>query len=1029
MAPVFIEPGSPWENGLIESFHGKLRGECLNEEIFWSGREAQVAMDWDREVYNQSRPHSSLGYKTPNELAGGRSGPFPAPPTAEDLRIGLPADPISPTLEMTAFVGALARRRMSEFPAWLSGSRDGVQTIDLPGSPRLAKVLNLRIVRPVGFILLALVAIFALRTRDAAATTLPPNFADEQVAAGFQRPVDLAVDPSGRLFVAEKHGIVWIVENGARLWPPFINLVPEVHNAGDKGMLGIELDPNFQQNGYVYLLYSVDPTYGQPDEDEHAVTFSRLTRYTIGPDNTAIPASRHVILGNSYQDGFPGGSQSHSIGSLRFGPDGALFVGAGDGANPDYVDGGQDVTEYDPEFAAIWGPEEDIGALRAQRLDSLDGKILRINPETGQGMPDNPFFEPMAPESNRSKVWAYGLRNPFRFAVRPNSIPQGTLYIGDVGWNRYEEINVSQTGGENFGWPCFEGRFSDPLYTTDPLTAPTCQGVGAPQVKLPLFSWHHRDAGSIGFTGNCVSGVAFYTGTQFPPEFWGNCFIADYGENWIRAVKLDANDNRISITPFASGLDAVVDLEFEPATGGLLYIQAFTNEVRRIRYSADNLPPIVSVSSTPDGGLAPLSVQFSCDGTFDPNGDPLTFVWDFGDGFTSPVPNPVHQYATGGIHTVTLTARDDRGAESSRSLTVQSMNQPPTVEIISPADGYIFTPQERVEFHAQGTDLEDGANLAYYWEILLVHNNHLHPDVFNYDGKDTPPVQLSGHGVLADRYSYLATVTVTDGGGLTASKTIRLIPSNLGGNQPPNAAIEATPLEGGSALLVGFNAEGASDPDGDLMTYAWDFGDGLGSTGIGTTHVYVVPGAYTATLTATDVTGAAGTASTSVFVFGPAPRAEYFDDPALSQPHLARSEEPIDFDWGAGPPGQGIPSDAFSVRWTGVFVPQFSETYDFTIQCDDKVRLWINERILIDHWADGPAGQHSAPIYLRAGEASGFRLEYSDTSGGAEVQLSWSSPSQPMQVIPPSRLFAPFPPGYVPPTNGLSVASDWSLYD
>jgi len=148
-------------------------------------------------------------------------------------------------------------------------------------------------------------------------------------------------------------------------------------------------------------------------------------------------------------DCIPSDSASHSVGNIRFAPDGTLFVTTGDGARFDDVD-----------------PD----ALRAQNLDSLAGKVMRIT-RLGQGVPSNPFWNGAA-GANRSKVWAYGLRNPYRFNLRPGT---GTPYLGDVGWASYEEINVASAGA-NLGWPCFEGSLRKAGYAPTTLAAPSRVG-------------------------------------------------------------------------------------------------------------------------------------------------------------------------------------------------------------------------------------------------------------------------------------------------------------------------------------------------------------------------------------------------------------------------------------------------------------------------------------------------------------------------------------------------------------------------
>ena len=196
-------------------------------------------------------------------------------------------------------------------------------------------------------------------------------------------------------------------------------------------------------------------------------TYARLERYAADPATgllRADPASRTVLVGAVPNEGFPVCHSSHMIGTLRFGEDGTLFAGSGDGAHFNGYDvGGRDPECFDPDgLPQFDGEEFDIGALRSIHPDSPSGKILRIDPFTGLGLPSNPYWDGN-PASVRSKTWVSGLRNPFRFGLRPNTgspdpadgLP-GTLYAGDVGWSTWEEVNVGY-GGENFGWPCYEG--------------------------------------------------------------------------------------------------------------------------------------------------------------------------------------------------------------------------------------------------------------------------------------------------------------------------------------------------------------------------------------------------------------------------------------------------------------------------------------------------------------------------------------------------------------------------------------------
>jgi glucose/arabinose dehydrogenase len=303
-----------------------------------------------------------------------------------------------------------------------------------------------------------------------------PGFTDELVAtvAAYQA-VGLTFAPDGRLFVWQKNGAVWIVKNGVVLSPSFISLAPRVNVAGDRGLLGLALDPNFATNGYVYLLYVYEPGSNASDG---APKTARLTRVQANPNNpdVALAGSEVVLLGqlsvapcSQYPAGadcMPSDSNTHSIGTLRFGPDGKLYVGMGDGASPFFID---------------------PLALRAQDLNSYNGKILRLNPD-GTAPSDNPFYNG-DPNSIRSKVYSYGLRNPYRFSLHPTT---GEVILGDVGLSKWEEVNRGR--GANFGWPCYEGVGPQKSYSA--AFPQQCAALPASIVTPPLYTYPHDGSGA-----------------------------------------------------------------------------------------------------------------------------------------------------------------------------------------------------------------------------------------------------------------------------------------------------------------------------------------------------------------------------------------------------------------------------------------------------------------------------------------------------------------------------------------------------
>lgn len=320
---------------------------------------------------------------------------------------------------------------------------------------------------------------------SSAARPWPPGLIEVPVAGGWDQPVGLTFDAGGRMFVWERAGRVWIVENDVKLAAPLIDIAEEVGNWRDFGLLGFALDPEFTTNGYVYLLYVVDyhhlkhfgtPQYDSQSNEYFHDTIGRLVRYraTAADGFSSVdPASRTVLIGATMQSGFPIVHQSHGVGSLVFGEDETLLVSCGDGASYNEVDTGGPIGGSSNTALAdgILTPQEDVGAFRAQMLESLNGKILRIDPATGAGLPSNPWFDAGAPRSTRSRVWALGLRNPFRMTLVPETGSHdpadgepGTLYVGDVGWNQWEELSVCDGPGLNFGWPLFEGLEANQAY-------------------------------------------------------------------------------------------------------------------------------------------------------------------------------------------------------------------------------------------------------------------------------------------------------------------------------------------------------------------------------------------------------------------------------------------------------------------------------------------------------------------------------------------------------------------------------------
>jgi glucose/arabinose dehydrogenase len=818
--------------------------------------------------------------------------------------------------------------------------------------------------RPYGLKLVCLFSLLTLlpfvdsqaRARGGRAQAVPDGFTDEVIAAGLGVPTAFVSLPDGRILIAEKAGVVRLYENGAVRDTPFIDIRDRVNAFHDRGLLGLAVDPNFAQNGFLYLLY----TYENDASEFTGPKTGRLARYTAVGD-TASPDTEAVLLGtivgrscNDFPAGtdcIPSDSPSHTVGNLKFAPDGSLFVTLGDGA----------------EFTRV-----DRDALRAQYLDSLGGKLLRITPG-GQGLPTNPFWNGQA-SANRSKVWSLGLRNPYRFNLRPGS---GTPYLGDVGWGTYEEINVA-TAGANFGWPCYEGPERQGGYEPQP----ECQALyarGPSAVTPPIYSWIHE--GSAAATGG-----VFYTGTSYPETYHGVFFFADYPQSWMRYLRVDEEDNLIEVGEFATDLGGPVDIELGPDTH-LYYLSINRGELHRIRYTEANSPPIAVASATPTSGSAPLSVQFSSEGSSDPEGGPLAYTWDFGDGSpTTNEPAPQHTYSVKGTYTARLTVTDEQGESSSAMVVIAVDNGAPTATIHAPVPTLLFKVGDEIAFSGSATDPEDGniPDTRLAWNVILHHcpEGECHPHPYFSRTGGTGSFIVPDHG---DDFFFELQFTATDSNGLSDTKSVTIHPQTVeltlntspSGLQVVYDGITATAPLTRTAIVGTTHTLYAPSPQGNLQFQSWsDGGDIQHTVTVGTTNA-----TYTATFAST------GPVVCPVGQF----RAEYFNNRSLSgTPSRVRCEPaPINYDWGSGaPPGTGLGPDEFSVRWTGRFF--FSAGfYRFTARADDGVRLWVDGSLLINAWVDQPPTSYYAYRYLSRGEHE-VRLEYYEAAGGALIQSRWN---------------------------------------
>jgi glucose/arabinose dehydrogenase len=635
---------------------------------------------------------------------------------------------------------------------------------------------------------------------------LPEGFQETIVLGGLDQPVAVEFSSDGRVFVAEKSGLVKVFDDLSDATPAiFADLRTQVHNYWDQGLLALALDRDFPTRPYIYVLYTLDAAVGGTpprwNDDCPTPPGPLADGCVVGGRLSRLEASGSVMVGveqiliEDWCQQYP----SHSVGALAFGPDGALYVSAGEGASFGFVDWGQEGNPVnpcgDPGGSNPTPPTAEGGALRSQDLRTMgdpvtfDGAILRLNPDSGAGLPDNPLF---GGAEGDDRVIAYGLRNPFRFAVRPGT---DEIWIGDVGSRYWEEINlVGDTNDlvvENFGWPCYEGVDPQPGFAAADLEI--CENLYATPsaVTPPVFRYSRNEKVVPGEScpmGNAaLAGLAFYPGGNYPPEYEGALFFADYVRDciWVMFKDVNGNLDPTTRTTFLSGAANPVNLTRGPG-GDLFYVDFDAGTIRRIQYFSENQPPLAGLQASPTSGPAPLQVDFDGSGSSDPNpGDSITYAWDLdgdGDHDDATGVNPLYTYTELGIYTVSLRVTDNHGATGTASILIQVANTPPTATILTPSPSTTWSVGEVIAFSGSASDFQDGTlpASALSWTLVLHHCAtptlcHPHPLV-DYPG-------VSGGSFSAPGHEYPSTLELrlvaTDSGGLRDEEAILLYPNSV----------------------------------------------------------------------------------------------------------------------------------------------------------------------------------------------------------------------------------------------------------
>jgi cytochrome c len=588
------------------------------------------------------------------------------------------------------------------------------------------------------------------------------RFVMEVLADNLYEPTELAILPDGKVLFTGRRGTLTMYDPEKRT-SRAIAQIP-VYNGHEDGLMGLALDPGFQENHYLYLYYS--PVGEDPKQ--------HLSRFTFRGDSLVLASEKVILVVETQRD-----ECCHTGGSIEFGPDGLLFLSTGDDTNP-FETGYAPINEM--EGRSPW----DAQKSSANPYD-LRGKILRIQPteDGGYAIPEGNLF-PEDGSQGRPEIYVMGCRNPYRIHVDQKT---GYLYWGDVGPDArvdssrgprgYDEVNQAREAGF-FGWPYFVGNnyaYRDVDFASQTLgdwfdpAKPVNTSSNNPGANKqlppaqPAFIWYPylaspdfpivREGGR-----NAMAGPVFYhdrfagTPSQFPKYYDGKLFIYDFIRDWIFAVTMYENGDLEKIEPFLPDLklSSPIDMEFGP--DGALYILEYgtrwfaqNQDARLIRidYKEGNRAPIPEIAADRRIGAAPFTVNFTAAGSrdYDP-GDELTYRWEFPGGETATGETASFTFREAGVFHPKVIVSDQNGESSERSLAIQVGNDPPVVELSLTGNRSFFWKEQGLDYAVEVNDKEDGSTTegSIPAEAVSVSFDFL-------DNSQDPTEQAQGHAAMA----------------------------------------------------------------------------------------------------------------------------------------------------------------------------------------------------------------------------------------------------------------------------------------
>lgn len=558
---------------------------------------------------------------------------------------------------------------------------------------------------------------------------VPPGELDE--------PMAFDVAANGKVYIVERKG-------GFKMYDPVsktTRLIAEipvntkytnaagVQREAEEGLVGITLDPGFEKNGWVYMLYA-----------EPAVTKHVLARWKLENDMLVDDSKTTVIEWGTQRE-----QCCHTGGGMAWDAQGNLYITVGNntanslGAQTDERPGRR---PWDDQRGAA-------------NTNDLRGKILRIHPEPDGSytIPKGNLFPPGTP-GTRPEIYVMGNRNPWRVAVDSKT---GWIYWGEVGPDANEDSKLGPRGydelnqakgpgfhgwpyfiGNNFAYPYYDYAKDEPQQPKDPKkpTNTSVNNTGLQELPpaQPAFIYYpyapSDEFPEVGSGGRSATGGPIYrradfkdAARPFPDYYEGKWFAADLSRGWIMAIEIDEQGNYKGMERFAPHYrpSEIIDIQFGP--DGDLYVLDYgsqwfakspDSQLVRIEYNGGNRAPVVTATADRTGGIAPFTVAFSSAGTADPDGDPLTYEWTIesaagGEPRVFTGPNPKVPFERNGIYSATLTVKDPSGAEETATIDIIAGNTPPAVSLdVKAVNRSFFVPGTPITYAVTVTDREDG---------------------------------------------------------------------------------------------------------------------------------------------------------------------------------------------------------------------------------------------------------------------------------------------------------------------------------